>query len=66
MASWKVAPALACGCTLVLKPAEQTPLTALALAALVKEVILQEEESKIRRAECVVTVFKSVSKVWFH
>ena len=38
MASWKLAPALACGCTVVLKPAEQTPLTALALAALIKEV----------------------------
>ncbi|KAI8422643.1 hypothetical protein MSG28_006420 [Choristoneura fumiferana] len=34
---WKIAPALAAGCTLVVKPAEQTPLTALALAALVKE-----------------------------
>jgi aldehyde dehydrogenase (NAD+) len=31
MASWKVAPALACGNTMVLKPAEQTPLTALEL-----------------------------------
>ena len=29
MAAWKVAPALATGCTVVLKPAEQTPLTAL-------------------------------------
>ena len=29
MAAWKVAPALAAGCTVVLKPAEQTPLTAL-------------------------------------
>jgi aldehyde dehydrogenase (NAD+) len=32
MAAWKVAPALACGNTVVLKPAEQTPLTAMALA----------------------------------
>lgn len=32
MAAWKIAPALAAGCTLVLKPAEQTPLTALKLA----------------------------------
>lgn len=32
MAAWKVAPALAFGCATVLKPAEQTPLTALALA----------------------------------
>lgn len=34
---WKIAPALAAGCTTVIKPAEQTPLTALAMAALVKE-----------------------------
>jgi len=29
LASWKVGPALACGCTIVMKPAEQTPLTTL-------------------------------------
>src|SRR6266700_1590858 len=29
LASWKIGPALACGCTIVLKPAEQTPLTTL-------------------------------------
>src|SRR5580765_280059 len=33
MASWKLAPAICAGCTMVLKPAEQTPLTALALAS---------------------------------
>jgi betaine-aldehyde dehydrogenase len=32
MAAWKLAPALAAGCTCVLKPAEQTPLTVLELA----------------------------------
>ncbi|CAH0553063.1 unnamed protein product [Brassicogethes aeneus] len=37
MAIWKWGPALAAGCTIVLKPAEQTPLTALELAALSKE-----------------------------
>ncbi len=37
MAAWKVAPALATGNTLVLKPAEQTPLTALRLAELIAE-----------------------------
>ncbi len=36
-AAWKVAPALACGNTVVLKPAEQTPLTALRLAELAAE-----------------------------
>jgi aldehyde dehydrogenase (NAD+) len=38
MAGWKVAPALACGNAVILKPAEQTPLTALELAALATEV----------------------------
>lgn len=37
MAAWKLAPALACGNTVVLKPAEQTPLSALYLAELSKE-----------------------------
>jgi aldehyde dehydrogenase (NAD+) len=37
MAAWKIAPALACGNTVVLKPAETTPLTALLLARLVEE-----------------------------
>jgi len=37
LASWKVAPALAAGCTVILKPAEQTPLTALRLAELCEE-----------------------------
>lgn len=38
MLSWKFAPALAAGNTLVLKPAEYTPLTALYVASLIKEV----------------------------
>jgi acyl-CoA reductase-like NAD-dependent aldehyde dehydrogenase len=42
IASWKVAPALACGNTAVLKPASQTPLSALALADLLTEVGLPE------------------------
>jgi phenylacetaldehyde dehydrogenase len=37
MAAWKLGPALAAGCTIVLKPAEQTPLTALRLGELVQE-----------------------------
>ncbi|HUI63170.1 MAG TPA: aldehyde dehydrogenase family protein [Steroidobacteraceae bacterium] len=41
-AIWKIAPALATGCTLVLKPAEQTPLTALRFAALIAEAGIPE------------------------
>lgn len=37
MAAWKIAPALACGNTVVLKPAETTPLTALKLAEVLQE-----------------------------
>ena len=37
MAAWKLAPALAAGCTVLLKPAEQTPLSALRLGELVLE-----------------------------
>jgi len=38
MAAWKLAPALAAGCTCILKPAEQTPLTMLEVAAYFNEV----------------------------
>lgn len=37
MAAWKVAPALAAGCTMVLKPSEITPLTAIALGEVAQE-----------------------------
>ena len=42
----KLGPALACGNTFVLKPAELTPLTALYIAALVKEVIISSVKCK--------------------
>jgi acyl-CoA reductase-like NAD-dependent aldehyde dehydrogenase len=42
MAAWKIGPALAAGCTVVLKPAEQTPLTALRLGELALEAGLPE------------------------
>src|SRR5258705_13920469 len=37
MASWKIAPALAAGCPVVLKPASDTPLTMLALMPIMEE-----------------------------
>jgi phenylacetaldehyde dehydrogenase len=42
MAAWKLAPALAAGCTVVLKPAEQTPLTALLLGEVIAEAGIPE------------------------
>jgi len=42
MAAWKLAPALACGNTVVLKPAETTPLTALKLAEVIADAGLPE------------------------
>ncbi len=42
MAAWKIAPALACGNTVVLKPAETTPLTALLLAKICQEAELPD------------------------
>ncbi len=37
MQAWKLAPALAAGCTVVMKTAEQTPLSALKIASLIEE-----------------------------
>jgi acyl-CoA reductase-like NAD-dependent aldehyde dehydrogenase len=37
MQAWKLAPALAAGCTIVMKTAEQTPLSALRIAELIAE-----------------------------
>ncbi len=42
MAAWKLAPALTTGCTVVLKPAEQTPLGALRLGELIQEAGIPE------------------------
>jgi acyl-CoA reductase-like NAD-dependent aldehyde dehydrogenase len=42
IAAWKVAPALACGCSVVLKPSELTPLNALRFAEITREAGLPE------------------------
>jgi aldehyde dehydrogenase (NAD+) len=41
-AMWKIAPALACGCTIVMKPASETPLTALRIGELALEAGIPE------------------------
>uniref|UniRef100_UPI003AAB0B77 retinaldehyde dehydrogenase 3 isoform X2 n=1 Tax=Centroberyx gerrardi TaxID=166262 RepID=UPI003AAB0B77 len=48
MFTWKIAPALSCGNTVVIKPAEQTPLTALHVGSLIKEVgqLIKEAAAK--------------------
>ncbi len=49
MAIWKIGPALAAGCTIVLKPAETTPLTTLKLAELAAEHLPQGRAQRGRR-----------------
>ena len=44
MCTWKLGPALASGCTVILKPAEQTPLSALYLADLIRQVCVLCQE----------------------
>ena len=53
MAAWKLGPALAAGNTVVLKPAEQTPMTALKVAQLAKEVRGHAEAGGGGTAACV-------------
>ena len=51
MLAWKIAPALAAGCTVVLKPAEQTPLSAIAFAELCLKVGLPKGVVNIVQGE---------------
>lgn len=53
MAAWKLAPALAAGNCVVIKPSEITPLTALKLAALAKDIFPPGAQCPVRtRANC--------------
>ncbi|MCK5284390.1 MAG: NAD-dependent succinate-semialdehyde dehydrogenase [Alphaproteobacteria bacterium] len=70
MIARKVAPALAAGCTVVCKPAEDTPLSALALAVLAEEaglpagvfnVVTGKDPVPIARAICMSDIVKKVS-----
>jgi len=69
MAAWKIAPALACGNTSILKPAETTSLTALRLAEIFQEVGLPEGVANIVTGAGdtgrILAEHKSVNKVAF-
>jgi phenylacetaldehyde dehydrogenase len=70
MAAWKLGPALATGCTVVLKPAEQTPLSALRLAELMLEAGVPEGVVNVvpgfgETAGAALAVHEDVDKVAF-
>ena len=70
MAAWKLAPALACGNTVILKPAEQTPLTALRLGELICEAGFPEGVVNIvpgfgETAGAVLAAHPNVDKIAF-
>ncbi len=70
MAAWKLAPALACGNTAILKPAEQTPITAMELAKICAEVGLPDGVVNILpgygpTAGAAITAHPKVDKIAF-
>ncbi len=70
IAAWKVAPALAAGCTVVLKPSEETPLSALMLAELATEAglppgVLNVVTGDGTRTGAALSSHPEVSKVTF-
>lgn len=70
MITRKAAPALAAGCTMIVKPAEQTPLTALALAALAEQAgipagVFQVVTGDAREIGAVLTASDTVRKLSF-
>ena len=69
MLAWKIAPALAAGNTVVLKPAEQTPLTALAFAEICREVGLPKGVVNIVTGEgrtgAAIVSHQGIAKVAF-
>lgn len=68
--AWKLAPALATGCTCVIKPAEQTPFTALHIAKLAKEAgfpagVINVVPGEGRAAGAALTTHPEVDKISF-
>lgn len=69
MFAWKVAPALACGNTIVLKTAEQTPLSALYAAQLLYEVLVSVLNFSVSFSSVFVSMLVSFARFhvqWFH
>ncbi|KAJ7383401.1 Aldehyde dehydrogenase, mitochondrial [Desmophyllum pertusum] len=64
MQAWKLAPALATGNVVVMKPAEQTPLTALYVASLVAEFSYLDSKSKTFALQLVVSVLQLACYKW--
>uniref|UniRef100_A0A672JQ24 aldehyde dehydrogenase (NAD(+)) n=2 Tax=Salarias fasciatus TaxID=181472 RepID=A0A672JQ24_SALFA len=67
---WKIAPALCCGNTVVIKPAEQTPITALHMAALIKEAgfppgVVNVVPGYGQTAACAISHHMDIDKVAF-
>ncbi|XP_045891670.1 aldehyde dehydrogenase 1A1-like [Micropterus dolomieu] len=70
MFAWKIAPALCCGNTVVIKPAEQTPLSALHMAALIKEAgfppgVVNVVPGYGQTAGCAISHHMDIDKVAF-
>ncbi len=70
IAAWKIAPALAAGCTVVLKPSEETPLSALLLAELASEAglppgVLNVVTGDGRTTGAMLTAHPDVKKITF-
>jgi len=70
MAVWKIGPALATGCTIVLKPAEETPLTALRLAELARQVgypsgVLNVVTGEGTEAGAALAAHKGINRIAF-
>uniref|UniRef100_A0A8D2ZVW8 aldehyde dehydrogenase (NAD(+)) n=1 Tax=Scophthalmus maximus TaxID=52904 RepID=A0A8D2ZVW8_SCOMX len=70
MFAWKIAPALCCGNTVVIKPAEQTPLSALHMAALIKEAgfppgVVNVVPGHGQTAGCAISHHMDIDKVAF-
>ena len=70
IAAWKIAPALAAGCTIVLKPSEETPLSALLLAELAMEAGMPEGVFNVvtgdgKTTGAALTAHRDIKKITF-